>query len=91
MVDCMEIFPRNLKYLELLIILRNNDNSLIIRSLRFLKQIDTKAIGLGKFSCHLLTNILILVVLRLYRKLKECRLKYILQDIVLYTYKFTTG
>ena len=67
--------------------MRNSDNSLIIRSLRFLKQIDTKAIVLGKLNCYLLTYILILEVLQPYRMLKECQLKYILQDIVLYTYK----
>ena len=67
--------------------MRNSDNSLIIRSLRFLKQIDTKVIVLGKLSCYLLTYILILEVLQPYRMLKECQLKYILQDIVLHTYK----
>ena len=40
---------------------------------------------------YLLTYILILVVLQLYRMPKECQLKYILQDIVLHNYKFTTG
>ena len=39
----------------------------------------------------LLTYILILVVLQVYRMLKECQLKYILQDIVLDTFKFTTS
>ena len=41
---------------------------------------------------HLLTYILILVVLQLYRMLKEeCQLKCILQDIGLHTYNFTTA
>ena len=40
---------------------------------------------------YLLTYILILVVLQLYKMLKEFQLKYILQDIELHTYKFTTG
>ena len=39
----------------------------------------------------LLTYILILVILQVYRMLKECQLKYILQDIVLDTFKFTTS
>ena len=41
---------------------------------------------------YLPTYILIPVVLQLYRMLKEeCQLKYILQDIGLHTYKFTTA
>ena len=40
---------------------------------------------------YLLTYILILVVLQLYKMLKEFQLKYILQDIELHSYKFTTG